>query len=56
MNFDVEARTIYMARHGSHAYGLNTPDSDEDFKGICVKPKEAYFGFTQRFEQHEHIR
>src|SRR5271169_2704067 len=55
MHFDVEARTILLVRHGSHAYGLNTPESDEDFKGVCVKPKECYFGFTQRFEQMEHM-
>ena len=55
MNFDVDARTIYLCKHGSHAYGLNVATSDEDFKGVCVKPKEAYFGFTQRFEQMEHM-
>ena len=55
MNFDVEKRTILLVRHGSHAYGLNTPTSDEDFKGVCIKPKEAYLGFTQKFEQHEHM-
>lgn len=55
MNFDIQKRTIFYCRHGSHAYGLNTPTSDEDFKGVCIKPKEAYFGFTERFEQHEHM-
>src|SRR5579885_89979 len=55
MNFDVDSRTILLVRHGSHAYGLNTPTSDEDFKGVCVKPAAAYFGFTQRFEQMEHM-
>jgi|SRR5579863_2259427 len=55
MNFDVDKRTILLVRHGSHAYGLSTPTSDEDFKGVCIKPKEAYFGFTQRFEQMEHM-
>lgn len=55
MNFDVKARTIFYTRHGSHAYGLNVATSDEDFKGVCIKPREAYFGFTQRFEQHEHM-
>lgn len=55
MHFDVEKRTIFLTRHGSHAYGLNVPTSDEDFKGICVKPKECYFGFTRTFEQHEHM-
>jgi len=55
MNFDVDSRTILLVRHGSHAYGLNTPTSDEDFKGVCIKPAAAYFGFTQRFEQLEHM-
>jgi hypothetical protein len=55
MNFDVDARTILLVRHGSHAYGLNTPESDEDFKGVCIKPAAAYFGFTQKFEQMEHM-
>jgi len=55
MNFDIDARTILQVRHGSHAYGLNTPTSDLDIKGVCVKPKSAYLGFTQRFEQQEHI-
>ena len=55
MNFDVKSRTIFFARHGSHAYGLNVPTSDEDFKGVCIKPREAYFGFTERFEQAEHM-
>jgi len=55
MHFDVEKRTIALVRHGSHAYGLNVPTSDEDFKGVCIKPKECYFGFTRTFEQHEHM-
>lgn len=55
MHFNVDARTIYLTRHGSHAYGLNVATSDQDFKGICVKPKECYFGFTRTFEQHEHL-
>lgn len=55
MHFDVDARTIIFVRHGSHAYGLNTPTSDEDFKGVCIKPKQCYLGFTQRFEQQEHM-
>ena len=55
MHFDVEKRTILLVKHGSHAYGLNVPTSDEDFKGVCIKPKEAYLGFTQRFEQMEHM-
>ena len=31
-----ELSIIYEARHGSRAYGLDTPESDEDFKGLDV--------------------
>ncbi len=47
------ARTIFLTRHGSHAYGLATPASDVDVKGVAVPPTEYYLGFTQRFEQAE---
>lgn len=46
-------RTILFARHGSHAYGLATPTSDEDWKGVVIPPKPYFFGFAQRFEQAE---
>lgn len=46
-------RTIIFGRQGSHAYGLNTPMSDEDFKGVCIAEKRFYLGFTDRFEQAE---
>lgn len=55
MNFDVKSRTIFMTRHGSHAYGLNVPTSDEDYKGVCIPPRECYLGFLSNFEQHEHM-
>jgi uncharacterized protein len=46
-------RTIYITRHGSHAYGLNTPESDLDLRGIAIPPKEYFVGFLKRFEQAE---
>lgn len=55
MNFDVKSRTILFVRHGSHAYGLNIASSDTDYKGVCVKPKAAYLGFLENFEQAEHM-
>lgn len=45
--------TILLVRHGSHAYGTNTPSSDEDFKGVTIPPKEYFFGFSKHFEQAE---
>ena len=53
MNFDVDKHTILLVRHGSHAYGMNTPTSDVDVKGVCIEPKEFHFGFLHSFEQHE---
>lgn len=46
-------RTILFVRHGSHAYGLNIATSDEDFKGVCIPPKQYTFGFMEKFEQAE---
>lgn len=51
--FDVDARTILYVRHGSHAYGLNVQSSDEDYKGVCIPPKEYMLGFMKKFEQSE---
>ena len=46
-------RTIYLTRHGSHAYGLATPTSDLDVKGVAVPPRAYLLGFLKRFEQAE---
>lgn len=43
-------RTIFVTWAGSHAYGTNTPTSDEDFRGIAIPPKEYFLG-TPRFDQ-----
>ena len=44
--------TIYKTVVGSTCYGLNTPESDVDTKGICIPPREVYFGM-RNFEQQE---
>jgi len=44
-------RTLYLTRHGSHAYGTSLPTSDVDIRGICIAPKTYYLGFSQVFEQ-----
>jgi hypothetical protein len=46
-------RTILLVTHGSHAYGLNTPTSDIDLKGVAIPPSEYFLGFQSRFEQAE---
>lgn len=47
------SRTIFLTRHGSHAYGTAIEGSDEDFKGIAIAPKNYYLGNLHHFEQAE---
>lgn len=53
MNFDINKHTIYYTLHGSHAYGLNTPTSDVDYKGVAIPPREYFISFLNKFEQAE---
>lgn len=48
-----EQRIIIETRSGSKAYGTDTLDSDEDFRGIYIPPKEYFYGFAKQFEQFE---
>jgi len=38
---------IYKARVGSHLFGTNTPESDEDFYGVFMPWDEIIFGFDR---------
>lgn len=51
MNFDLRKRTILLTVAGSHAYGLDTDESDVDLKGVCIPPQKYRDGFLHRFEQ-----
>jgi hypothetical protein len=53
VNFNIQEHTIFRCLSGSHAYGMATPESDEDFRGVAIPPKEYFLGFMQRFEQSE---
>lgn len=55
MQFDVEARSILIVKHGSQAYGLATPNSDLDIKGVCIEPAAYHFGYLNHFEQQERL-
>lgn len=48
-----EKSIIFLTKHGSQAYGTNLPTSDTDYKGVCIPPKEYFYGFHQKFEQVE---
>ena len=48
----IKDRTIFITVHGSCAYGLNTPESDIDLRGVCVAPKEYYIGYNKTFNEY----
>jgi hypothetical protein len=50
---DLKKYSIYTTKHGSHAYGLSTPESDLDIKGVFVAPINYYNGFLNSVEQIE---
>lgn len=45
--------TIYVVRHGSHAYGTNTATSDLDVRGVAIPPAPYFHGFMNVFEQYQ---
>ncbi|MEN6535526.1 MAG: nucleotidyltransferase domain-containing protein [Bryobacteraceae bacterium] len=47
----IPKRTIFLAHHGSTAYGTSLPESDIDYRGVAVAPREFYLGGLHRFDQ-----
>ena len=47
MNFDIEEHPILKVLSGSHAYGLATPTSDFDYRGIAIPPIEYFHGMKR---------
>lgn len=47
---EVESCTILLCLTGSRLYGIDNPDSDYDYKGICIPPVQYFFG-DSHFEQ-----
>lgn len=48
--FDIEKHMLYNVISGSKAYGLDTPTSDTDLRGVVMPPKQYFFGM-KNFEQ-----
>lgn len=44
---------LFLAYHGSLAYGTSTPKSDMDIRGVAVPPATYFHGFDSKFEQAE---
>lgn len=44
-------KLIFACLAGSHAYGLNRPDSDVDIRGVCIETIEQMLGLS-KFEQY----
>lgn len=49
----LKSNTLFLTVVGSQSYGLATPESDVDYKGLAIPPKDYYIGFTKKFEQAE---
>jgi hypothetical protein len=48
----VQKGKIFECLGGSYSYGLNTPESDKDIRGIFIAPPEQTFGLS-RCEQYK---
>lgn len=48
----VKDNLIFLTLSGSRAYGINTEQSDYDYRGICIPPLEYYLTM-KNFEQHD---
>jgi len=46
-------KIIFECISGSHLYGVDTPESDVDIRGVFIPPKEYLLGFLHRVEQIE---
>lgn len=51
MNFDLHSATVFLTMSGSHAYGMSTPTSDYDYRGVAIAPINSYIGLLDKFEQ-----
>lgn len=51
MNFNLNARTVFLVLSGSRAYGISNAGSDWDYRGIAISPMDTYIGLNPKFEQ-----
>lgn len=51
----IQDRTIFLSIVGSHAHGTSLPESDFDEVGVCIPPKDYYFGLKS-FKQADKFK
>jgi hypothetical protein len=51
----IDKKILLKIRSGSHMYGLNTPQSDEDYMGICIPSIDYYYGLKTVEEIDESV-
>lgn len=51
--FWIKDRTLLVILHGSRGYNTHNENSDYDYKGITIPPKEYFFSYSTRFDQAE---
>jgi predicted nucleotidyltransferase len=49
----LKSHLVVLTRAGSHLYGTNLPESDDDFRGVTMVPSDYLTGFAYGFEQFE---
>ncbi len=45
---ELEQRLILLTLVGSRLYGTDIEDSDYDYKGVCIAPKDFYLGLNKK--------
>jgi predicted nucleotidyltransferase len=53
MNWNIEDRIIFETISGSQLYGTSTPQSDTDYRGVCIPPKRVLLDPFHGFEQKD---
>ena len=53
MKWNLEANIIFESLFGSQVYGTSTPESDKDFRGVCIPPWEIRNSLLINFDQQD---
>lgn len=53
MNWNIEDHIIFETLSGSKLYGTSIPESDTDYRGVCIPPKKVLLDPFQIFEQKD---